>query len=224
MPPGPIPPRQHAAPGCVQRSAGPGGSGGDGLARAAGCAGPGSGAAESAIMTVLWDAREPLTVRDVRDRLDYRVEDGDDPAYTTVMTVTTILWRKELLSRDKFLGKGNQRAWWYQPHVTREDHLAGVIRGALACAPDPAAVLLRALPSPGSPPVCVAQVRVLSGFGVSAAERRDTQVSPGACMRGIDGGFLCGHGGAMACWTRGLSVDGAARDPGGAGAAGWPVP
>lgn len=71
---------------------------------------PGLGPLESAILTVPWDAREPLTVRDVRDRLDYRVEDGDDPAYTTVMTVTTILWPKGLLSRDKFPGKGNQRA------------------------------------------------------------------------------------------------------------------
>ena len=76
---------------------------------------PGLGPLESAIMTVLWDAREPLTVRGVRDRLDYRVEDGEDPAYTRVMTVTTILWRKGLLSRDKLPGEADQRAWWYQP-------------------------------------------------------------------------------------------------------------
>jgi predicted transcriptional regulator len=119
---------------------------------------PGLGPLESAIMTVLWDAREPLTVRGVRDRLDYCMEDGGDPAYTTVMTVTTILWRKGLLSRDKLPGEADQRAWWYQPRVTREDHLARVIRGALACAPDPAAVLLRALPAPGGLQVCVAQV------------------------------------------------------------------
>ena len=72
---------------------------------------PGLRPLESAIMTVLWDAREPLTVRGVRDRMG----GGGDPAYTRVMTVTTILWRKGLLSRDKLPGEADQRAWWYQP-------------------------------------------------------------------------------------------------------------
>lgn len=120
---------------------------------------PGLGPLESAIMTVIWDAGEPLTVRGVRDRMDYRGMYDEDPAYTTVMTVMTVLWRKGLLSRDRFLGEGNRKAWWYQARVTREDHLAGVIGGVLACAPDPAAVLLRALPpASGSPRVCLVQV------------------------------------------------------------------
>lgn len=119
----------------------------------------GLGPLESAIMTAVWDAAEPLTVRDVRDRMDYRMADDEGPAYTTVMTVITVLWRKGLLSRGRFLGEGSRKAWWYQARVTREDHLAGLIRGVLACAPDPAAVLLRALPpAPGSPRVCLVQV------------------------------------------------------------------
>jgi predicted transcriptional regulator len=60
------------------------------------------------------------------------------------MTVMNILWRKGLLSRAKDLGEGQARAWWYEARVTREEHLAAVIRAALECAPDPAAVMRRA--------------------------------------------------------------------------------
>jgi predicted transcriptional regulator len=104
---------------------------------------PGLGPLESAIMTAVWDAARPLTVRAARDRLDYRASDGDDPAYTTILTVMTILWRKGMLSRARHTE--NARAWWYEACVTREDHLAAIIRGALACAPDPAAVLRRVI-------------------------------------------------------------------------------
>ena len=106
---------------------------------------PGLGPLESAIMTV-WDAGQPLTVRAVRDRLDYRASDngdGHDPAYATIMTVMGILWRKGMLTRAMGAQAGNRRAWWYEARVTREDHLAPVIRDALNCAPDPAAVLRR---------------------------------------------------------------------------------
>ena len=128
---------------------------------------PGLGPLESAIMTVVWDVGKPLTVRGVRDRLDYRGMYDEDPAYTTVMTVMTVLWRKGLLSRERFLGEGHRSALWYQARVTRENHLAGVIRGVLACAPDPAAVLLCALPpAPGGPRVCLA--KVASGIYVLA--------------------------------------------------------
>ena len=46
---------------------------------------PGLGPLESAIMTVIWDAGQSLSVRVVRERLDYQAADGEDPAYTTVM-------------------------------------------------------------------------------------------------------------------------------------------
>jgi predicted transcriptional regulator len=104
---------------------------------------PGLGPLESAIMTVIWDAGRPLTVRAACERLDYRVNGGGAPAYTTVVTVMNILWRKALLSRAKDLGEGNPRAWWYAARVTREDYLAAIIRPALECAPDPAAVMHR---------------------------------------------------------------------------------
>jgi hypothetical protein len=35
-------------------------------------------------MTVIWNADQPLSVRVVRERLDYQSADGEDPAYTTV--------------------------------------------------------------------------------------------------------------------------------------------
>jgi len=96
-------------------------------------------------MTVIWDARRPLTVSAACERLDYRASHGEAPAYTTVMTVTTILTRKGLLTRAMDLGDGHARAWWYEAHITREDHLATAIADALGFGPDPAAVLRRAL-------------------------------------------------------------------------------
>ena len=66
---------------------------------------PGLGPLESAVMTAVWAARQPLTVRAARERLDYRASGGGVPAYTTVMTVMNILWRKGLLSRAKDLGR-----------------------------------------------------------------------------------------------------------------------
>lgn len=96
-------------------------------------------------MTVIWDARCPLTVSAACNRLDYLASHGEPPAYTTVMTVMTILWRKGLLARAMDLGDGHARAWWYEARVTREDHLAALIADALGCASDPAAVLRRVL-------------------------------------------------------------------------------
>ncbi len=105
---------------------------------------PGLGPLESAIMTVIWDTDQSLSVPVVRERMDYQSADGEDPAYMTVMSVMVILWRKWFLDRAKCPGAGHGRAWWYAAHISREDHLATVIRQALTCTPDPAAVLRRA--------------------------------------------------------------------------------
>jgi predicted transcriptional regulator len=106
---------------------------------------PGLGPLESAIMNAVWAARRPLTVSDARKRLDYRAGHGGEPAYSTVMTVMNILWRKGLLSRAKDLLDGHPRAWWYEARITREDHLAAAIRQTLECTSDPTAVLHRAV-------------------------------------------------------------------------------
>jgi predicted transcriptional regulator len=71
------------------------------------------GQLESAIMDVIWSQRRPLLVREVRERLQY----GRPVAYTTVMTVMTILHGKGVLRREK-----HGRAWRYWPAERREEH------------------------------------------------------------------------------------------------------
>ncbi len=71
------------------------------------------GELEGAIMDVMWAADRPYVVREVRERMQY-----DRPvAYTTVMTVMGILFRKGVLLREK-----HGRAWRYWPAESREDH------------------------------------------------------------------------------------------------------
>ncbi len=71
------------------------------------------GQLESAIMEVIWSQDQPLPVREVRERLHYT----RPVAYTTVMTVMTILHGKGVLRREK-----HGRAWRYWPAELREDH------------------------------------------------------------------------------------------------------
>ncbi len=71
------------------------------------------GQLESAIMDVIWSQDRPYLVREVRERLHY----GRPVAYTTVMTVMTILHGKGVLRREK-----HGRAWRYWPAERREDH------------------------------------------------------------------------------------------------------
>ena len=76
------------------------------------------GELEMAIMDVMWAAESPCVVREVRERLSY-----DRPvAYTTVMTVMDILYRKGVLQRTK-----HGRAWQYWAGEQREEHDAPVI-------------------------------------------------------------------------------------------------
>ena len=109
---------------------------------------PGLGPLESAVMEVMWRAREPITGRTCRERLDYQTRDGEEPSYTTVMVILANLRRKRLLTRvlcARDGGRPGAPACKYQGRVSREEYLAAVIRGALACAPDQAAVLAVAL-------------------------------------------------------------------------------
>src|ERR1700722_14986823 len=75
-------------------------------------------------MTAIWDAGQSLSVRVVRERLDYQAADGEDPAYTTVMSVMVILWRKGFLDRAKCPGAGHGRARGYAARISRETPLA----------------------------------------------------------------------------------------------------
>ena len=99
-------------------------------------------------MEVMWRAREPITGRTCRARLDYQTRDGEQPLYTAVMTVMANLRKKQLVARVALCAPGRHPGlppWKYFPRVSREEHLAAVIREALACAPDKALVLAVAL-------------------------------------------------------------------------------
>jgi len=80
------------------------------------------GELEMAIMDVMWAAESPYVVREVRERLRY----GRPVAYTTVMTVMDILYRKGVLQRVK-----HGRAWRYWPVEQREEHDARVMTEVL---------------------------------------------------------------------------------------------
>jgi predicted transcriptional regulator len=60
------------------------------------------GQLESAIMEVIWSQDRPYLVREVRERLTY----GRPVAYTTVMTVMTILHGKGVLRARSTAGPG----------------------------------------------------------------------------------------------------------------------
>ncbi len=80
------------------------------------------GELESAIMEVMWAADDRYVVREVRERMRY----ARPVAYTTVMTVMSILFRKGVLCREKY-----GRAWQYWPAEAREEHDARLMAEVL---------------------------------------------------------------------------------------------
>jgi predicted transcriptional regulator len=92
----------------------------------------GLGDLEAVVMDLMWQATSPATVRQVFEKLSAR----RPIAYTTVMTVMDNLHRKGFLDREMA-----GRAWSYRPSVSREQHLAGLMRDALDEAPDQHAAL-----------------------------------------------------------------------------------
>ncbi len=94
---------------------------------------PRMGSLEAEVMAVLWAAAEPLTVRQVRERMGTT----RGLAYTTVMTVLSNLYRKCLVDRDTA-----ERAYVYLPRMTREQVVASALRDVLDAADDPRSVLL----------------------------------------------------------------------------------
>ena len=90
------------------------------------------GELETAIMDVMWAANTPCTTREVRERMRY----GRPVAYTTVMTVMDILYRKGVLQRVK-----HGRAWQYWPVERREEHDARVMTEVLRSGGDEAVTM-----------------------------------------------------------------------------------
>jgi BlaI family transcriptional regulator, penicillinase repressor len=91
------------------------------------------GELERAIMEVLWQAADPMTVRQVGDRLTDR-----DLAHTTVMTVLDRLAKKGFVRRER-----TGRAWRYRPAESREAYVAELMLTALDQTGDRQAALTR---------------------------------------------------------------------------------
>lgn len=87
---------------------------------------------EREIMAQLWDASEPLTVRQVHERLSR----DRDLAYTTVMTVLDRLAKKGVVTQQRA-----ERAYRYAPAQTREEMTAAVMLDALNATGDQDAAL-----------------------------------------------------------------------------------
>ncbi|MEV6304817.1 BlaI/MecI/CopY family transcriptional regulator [Actinoplanes sp. NPDC051861] len=87
---------------------------------------------EREVLTKLWDAGEPLTVRQVHDLLSR----DRDLAYTTVMTVLDRLAKKGVVVQQKA-----DKAYKYAPARSREEMTAGLMMDALTATPDRDAAL-----------------------------------------------------------------------------------
>ena len=90
------------------------------------------GALEAQVLEVLWSRGAPVTPGDVLEALNGKL------AYTTVMTVLTRLWQKQVVRRSK-----SGRAFAYEACQTREEFFADRMRQTLASTSDHRAVLSR---------------------------------------------------------------------------------
>ncbi|WP_328530697.1 BlaI/MecI/CopY family transcriptional regulator [Nocardioides sp. NBC_00368] len=91
---------------------------------------------EAVVMDHLWAADEPLTVREVLERID-----RDPPlAYTTVMTVMDNLHRKGVVTRER-----EGRAFRYWSTKDRAAHTADLMHELLNGSGDSSVTLLRFL-------------------------------------------------------------------------------
>ncbi len=82
----------------------------------------GVGPLEAEVLDVLWDSLGWLTPGEVHEVVAQR----RDLAYTTVMTVLSNLWEKEILERRR-----DGRAYAYHPVQTREERTASTMSAAL---------------------------------------------------------------------------------------------
>jgi predicted transcriptional regulator len=91
------------------------------------------GELERAIMDILWESPDPLTVRQVSGNLTER-----DLAHTTVMTVLDRLAKKGFARRER-----DGRAWRYCAAETREAYVTELMLSALEQTGDRHAALAR---------------------------------------------------------------------------------
>ena len=89
----------------------------------------GFGGLEAQAMDRLWEAGQPMTVREVLDQLN--AGRARPLAYTSVLTVLDNLFRKDAVRRD-MVG----RAWCYVAARSRQSYAAELMREALATSGD----------------------------------------------------------------------------------------
>lgn len=94
----------------------------------------GSGQLENLVLDILWTSAEPMTPREVHERL----REQRDLAYTTVMTILARLWRKGLADRERA-----GRAFAYRPRISREERAASRMNELLADAGNRSVALTR---------------------------------------------------------------------------------
>lgn len=94
------------------------------------------GSLERAVMEALWEAEEPLRVRQLMERLNEGA--AKRLAYNTVQTVADRLVNKGLLERWQ-----DGLAFRYGPVRSREDYVAGLMIEAMAGPGERAAILAR---------------------------------------------------------------------------------
>ena len=75
------------------------------------------GTLEEKIMELLWRKNKPLSVKDIHQEL------GKKFAYTTLLTITTRLYYKRLLKREK-IGK----AYYYSPQISKEEFQKQILK------------------------------------------------------------------------------------------------
>lgn len=130
------------------------------------------GELERAIMDVLWEDPEPLTVRQVSGRLTDR-----DLAHTTVMTVLDRLAKKGFARRER-----DGRAWRYRAAESREAYVTELMLNALDQTGDRQAALARFVRS-----VSGAEARALRRAleALEALGAPESPESPGAPSPGL---------------------------------------
>lgn len=88
------------------------------------------GALEAEVLSRLWATTDAMTPADVVAAMD------DPPAYTTVMTILTRLWKKGLVTREP-----RGRAYAYRPVVDEAQFAAQKMRASLDSAANREAAL-----------------------------------------------------------------------------------
>jgi predicted transcriptional regulator len=127
------------------------------------------GELERAIMDILWESPDPLTVRQVSGNLTDR-----DLAHTTVMTVLDRLAKKGFARRER-----DGRAWRYCAAETREAYVTELMLSALEQTGDRHAALARFARSV-SDTEATALRRALEALGESPARNGSQETARGS--------------------------------------------